>query len=171
MKVISVSRNFILIAGVVLVVIVALLKLVTSGYINLHDIGSAIPPQVSQDEPVLESATAFYSLGEYETREAWEAAVCAHATEDGCMVFQQMYAPAMWESAARGSASVSFVRSIETEEDGSQIWELAVSDASAEIPAPVPAFVHTEKDDTGRWLFKRILFSQEASRYLTETQP
>jgi hypothetical protein len=167
MKEISVSRNFILIVGIVLVVIIALLKLVTSGYINFQDIGSAIPPQVSQDEPVLESATAFYSLGQYETREAWEAAVCAHATEDGCAVFQQMYAPAMWESAAHGSASVGFVRSIETEEDGSQIWELTVSDGTV----AVPAFVHTEKDDTGRWLFKRILFSQEASRYLTETQP
>lgn len=123
------------------------------------------PPRViTTASPALQALSAMYSSDPVQDRAAWEETVCAGMTADGCVLFQDLYAPVFW--AARGpahQAQTTMLSVAEELEDGSQIWRVGLQDSGpqAEILA------HTERDPiSGEWMLVRLLFRQEYDRYL-----
>lgn len=120
-------------------------------------------------EPAIRSLKAFYSPDTSGDQSAWETSVCEGMTEKGCQLFKVMYAPAIWkvadtrQSATQTkpmSAMVEYLSSVDTLQDGSQIWKIRITmDASTVI------YVHVAQNEEGKWFLNRVLFDQEAKKY------
>lgn len=112
------------------------------------------------DEPAMVSLEIMYSpIGE---RSSWEENVCAGMTEKGCEMFHAMFAELIWKSAVEGkTVSVRFIETVDTLEDGSQVWKTEVSDGEASSPV----YIHVAQNEAGQWLLNRVLFSQETAKY------
>lgn len=113
-------------------------------------------------EPAIRSLRAFYSPDTTLEQSAWESLVCEGMTEQGCELFRNMYAPAIWKMAQTKplSATAEYRLTAETLEDGSQIWKVRITtDTSTNI------YIHVAQDEAGKWLLNRVLFAQEAQKY------
>lgn len=123
---------------------------------------SSIP--IPQDQPAMQAVTAIYSADPSSERSAWEDTVCSGMTAKGCSLFQAMYAPAIWAAASQKNQAVAtFLQVADTLEDGSQIWKVSV----VKLATATDIYIHVEADPTsGQWLLNRILFTQEAAKYI-----
>lgn len=124
-------------------------------------LGATPPAEISfEDQPALLSLSAMYSpTGE---RSDWEEQVCTGMTEQGCELFRSMYAEPIWNSLSGAQATtVVFIASVETLDDGSQIWKAEVTGTEA----TQPMYIHVYPNASGQWLLNRVLFTQETTKY------
>ncbi len=122
------------------------------------------PTPSPQAQPAMQAVTAMYSADPANERSAWEDVVCLGMTAKGCSVFRAMYAPAIWAATSqRNEAVATMLQVAETLEDGSQIWKVSV----AVTVAPTDLYIQVVADPTsGQWLLERVLFTQEAAKYV-----
>lgn len=127
-----------------------------NGWLSKTETVQAMPA----DEPAIGSLTALYSpSGE---RAEWEEQVCEGMTGQGCDLFRVMFAGPIWNSMTEGkNVIVAFITSVETLEDGSQIWKTEVSDG--DVTRPV--YIHVTQNESDQWFLNRVLFAQEAAKY------
>lgn len=124
-------------------------------------LGANSPEEITfEDQPALHSLAAMYSpAGE---RSDWEEQVCTGMTEQGCELFRSMYAEPIWNSLSGAQATtVVFIASVDTLDDGSQIWKTEVTGGEA----TQPMYIHVYPNESGQWLLKRVLFTQETTKY------
>ena len=112
------------------------------------------------DEPAMTSLELMYSpTGE---RSSWDEDVCAGMTEKGCGMFHAMFAEPIWKSYVEEKTVTSvFIETVDTLEDGSQVWKTEVSDGEASAPI----YIHVTQNEAGQWLLNRVLFTQETNKY------
>jgi hypothetical protein len=107
--------------------------------------------------------------------ENWISKVCAHATENGCQLFKELYAPGLWRNIQQNKmvlvSSVSAVRRTQDHNLNSpntQIWELNVSivdqsKANAQSQDQ-RVFAIVASDRSGQWVFERLLTKLETPK-------
>lgn len=127
-----------------------------NGWLSKTETAQAAPA----DEPAMVSLSALYSPnGE---RAEWEEQVCKGMTEQGCELFRALFADPIWNSRSEGkTVTVAFIANVETLEDGSQVWKMAMSDGDATLPV----YIHVAQNESDQWLLNRVLFVQEAAKY------
>lgn len=118
---------------------------------------------VTTEEPAMQALVAFYTPDITGEQVVWENNVCAGMSAEGCDLFRNMYAPALWKTARSDPphATVFFLSIAETLQDGSQIWMVNLT--TAETSEPI--YIHVVQSETGKWLLHRVLFAQEAAKY------
>lgn len=119
-----------------------------------------VPVMDYDNQPAFSALETMFATG-ITDRAAWESAVCADMTVDGCQVFKAVYAGTIWKMEKAG-ANASFSQIVDKFEDGSQIWR---TDVTLGADAPKPIYIHVEKNESGEWLLVRVLFAEEAKRY------
>ncbi len=107
--------------------------------------------------------------------ENWISKVCAQATENGCQLFKELYAPGLWRNIQRNKmvliSSVSAVRRTQDQNINSpntQTWELNVSivdqsKANAQSQDQ-RVFAIVASNKSGQWVFERLLTNLETPK-------
>jgi hypothetical protein len=122
----------------------------------------------------VDAVTAFYTLDSAESSELWAARVCAYASEQGCAIVRTYFAPTiqilLQENSIQTGCTVLPVR-MAAEDGDKRIWQLSVTlDHPWENLDTQTQTVFVEMaQGSGQWLMNRILFEQEAERFLTAT--
>lgn len=112
------------------------------------------------NEPAIVGLTILYSPSG--DRSDWEEQVCNGMTDQGCELFQAIFADPIWKSSSEEkTVAVVFIASVETLEDGSQVWKTEVSDGDV----AQSVYIHVAQNESGQWLLNRVLFAQEAAKY------
>lgn len=134
----------------------------SSGF-STHWFASSMP--IPQDQPAMQAVTEIYSADPASDRSAWEDKVCSDMTAKGCSLFRSLYAPAIWAATSQKDQAVAnMLQVVETLDDGSEIWKVAIARASTTYS---DIYIHVEADPaSGQWLLNRILFTQEAAKYV-----
>ncbi len=111
----------------------------------------------------MQALATFYAPDITSDQITWEDKVCTGMSVEGCKLFRQMYAPALWKTAQAQplNLTVAFLSVAETLGDSSQVWKvnLIAADTSSQI------YIHVIQDESGKWLLNRVLFAQEAAKY------
>jgi hypothetical protein len=125
-------------------------------------------------QAAVNAVTAFYTLDDTESPDAWVMRVCTFTTDAGCRATGNFYAPvvlAMVEKNHIQSDCTAVPVRLVTEDGDSHIWEISVTMNHPWQGLNTPrqdVFVEVEKVD-GSWLMNRILFQQETGKFITPT--
>lgn len=137
----------------------------------------ATPSPVDQGDGQAAAAAleAFYTLNYAEPLEQWEERVCALSTSDGCKILKTFFAPAVRQvvdaNQVQTGCTVQTVAPVE-DNGATRIWLLTVilDHPWPETSAEFQVYAEVAQVD-GSWLFNRILFDQETSRFQTTPTP
>ena len=123
------------------------------------------PPPPFANQPAFQATKLFLDPNVSGDEKTWEAQTCANMTADGCQIFKNLYASAMWSAAKSGKSpkvSLAFVNVAEKLSDGSQIWKLSTSNTTH----PWLYEQVVQDASTQQWMLIRILSDQDAqTRY------
>lgn len=138
-------------------------------------VGTPIPAQAYQPDALaaVSAVTAFYTLDYNVMSAQWQSSVCQLATNDGCQIFQALYAPAIRQlvetKQIQTGCKVWPIRMAEDNGD-TRIWLLNVTlDHPWQGTSPETQVYAEVVRVNGFWRFNRILFNQETSRFQTHT--
>lgn len=129
-----------------------------------------LPPEA----PVSVALARLYAPDLNQTFEEWQDEVCKGMTENGCNLFLNMYAPAVWsttQSQPVGADQVDFLEDIEILDDGRHVWKFKVTvfeglEGEEYTEKSFTVFTEVVQSSPDKWLLDRILFDQEAqARY------
>jgi len=181
-KEIQISRKKLRAGAIVVLLVMVLILLILNpalqNFVKVHFLhGQATPPPVDQGDAQAAAAAlqAFYTLDYSELPEQWEERVCALSTSDGCEFLKAFMAPAVRQAVevnqVQTGCTVQPIASVE-DDGATRIWLLTVSldhpwpGTSAEFQV----YAEVAQVD-GTWLFNRILFDQETTRFQTTPTP
>ena len=166
-KVITISPTLIV------TVLIVFLMLVTAGFI----IWSRLPALFQREQPGMSAENAartgleaFLSVDAKTGQSAWVDSICKLASDAGCKMVTNAYAPMFWPSVEKDSlrltcktASATLVTKLD-EPVKSEIWELktiCTNLDSGEANTSSTQVIVVESADAG-WKFERVRFDQES---------
>ena len=157
----------------IVTVLIVFLMLVTAGFIlwtRLPALFQHEQPGMSAENAARTGLEAFLSVDAKAGQTAWIDSICKLATEAGCKMVTNAYAPMFWPSVEKGSLRLTCKTAYATlvtkldEPTKSEIWELktiCTNLDTGESNTGSTQVIVVESADAG-WKFERVRFDQES---------
>ena len=167
-KFVALTPNKIIAALMVFIV------LVTVGFAFGPKVTALVTAPSSAEAAARAGAEAFLSTDYEKGQSAWENAVCAVSSDDGCKVLKTSYSPMVWPQVAAGSVrqfcqAASAKRTNDTPAaegvEAYQVWQVSLSctDPDGNKTSGDVNVVVVENATSG-WKFERLAFSEEGAK-------
>ena len=161
----------------IILIILFAVALLIIGFLAIHPLQPKLSPATTigmtpDAQAAVNAASAFYTLNYTAGIDLWSARVCATATDAGCHVIREFFAPAvdaMMKKHQIQTACMATPVRLVSENDQKRIWQVRVS-----FDHPWPGLSASTQDvyvelanANGKWLMDRILFQQEVEHLPT----